>query len=206
MRLVIGGPTRDTVPASFALDLAQLYATTRECGPWTSVTMGWIQSTYVHVGREAVLAGALERQATHVLWLDTDMSVPPDLALRLAQHNRPIVACNCLMRDARLFFTARRDGQRIETRPNSTGLEAIDSVGLAVMLMRLDVVMDLPRPWFQHGRNAQGDDIGEDVMFCRALRAAGHEIVIDHDLSKEIGHIGPYTFRPPTEHSPALAV
>lgn len=203
MRLVIGGPTRDTVPASFALDLAQLYAFTREHGPWTSVTMGFMQSTYVHVGREAVLAGALERQATHVLWLDTDMAFPPDTAIRLAQHNRPIVACNCVMRDPRLLFTAKRDGQRIETRPESSGLESVDVVGPAVMLMRTDVVAALERPWFVHGRNAAGEDIGEDVMFCRKLKAIGQDIYIDHDLSKEIGHIGQYAFRP---HRHAVAV
>ena len=62
--------------------------------------------------------------------------------------------------------------------------------------MRTDVVADLPRPWFRHGQTDAGVDIGEDRMFCRALRAAGHEILIDHDLSKEIGHIGQYTYRP----------
>lgn len=204
MRLVIGGPTLAAVPASFAFDLAQLYAHTREHGPWTSVTMGFIQSTYVHVGREAVLVGALDRQATHVLWLDTDMTFPADTAIRLAAHNLPVVACNCVMRDPRLFFTARRNGQVIETAPDASGVEAVDTVGPAVMLMHTDVVTRLPRPWFEHGRNERGEDIGEDVMFCRKLRTAGQAIYIDHDLSKEIGHIGQHTYRP--IHRPAFAV
>jgi hypothetical protein len=195
MRLVIGGPTRDTVPASFAFDLARLYYHTREHGPWESVTMGFIQSTYVHVGREAVLQGAIDRQATHVLWLDTDMTFPPETAFWLAQHDKAIVGCNCVMRDPRLIFTAQAHGRRVETSANSHGLESVDTVGLAVMLMRVDVVAALERPWFRHGRNAVGGDVGEDVMFCRALRDAGHEIFIDHDLSKEIGHIGQHTFR-----------
>lgn len=198
MRLVIGGPTRDTVPAAFAVDLAHLYATTRDAGQWSSVTLGFIQSTYVHVGRQAVLERALWdwERASHVLWLDTDMRFPDTAALQLLAHNRSIVAANCVMKDPRILFTAEREGQRIETRPDSTGLEAVDSIGLAVMLMRTDVVAELPRPWFQHGRTDAGVDIGEDRMFCRALRAAGHEIWIDHDLSKEIGHVGQYTYRP----------
>lgn len=198
MRLVIGGPTLATVPARFALDLAALYGNTLSPRwPWSSVTLGFVQSTYVHVGREAVLAGALARQATHLLWLDTDMTCPPETARRLAQHDRPIVAANCVMRDPRLLCTAQRGGQRIDTRPDSTGLEPVDSVGLAVLLMRLDVVADLARPWFQVGIDPQtGAVVGEDVGFCRALRMAGHTIWIDHDLSKEIGHIGQYTYRP----------
>lgn len=193
---MIGGPTREWVPASFALDLAQLLAHTREHGPWTSITLGFIQSTYVHVGREAVLVGALERQATHVLWLDTDMAFPADTAIRLVKHVHPIVACNCVMRDPRLLFTATRGGKRVDTLPSSTGLESVDTVGMAVMLMRIDTVAHLPRPWFRHHLTDEGGDVGEDVVFCRKVRAAGHEIFIDHDLSKEIGHIGQHTYRP----------
>ena len=122
MRLWIGGPTRDTVPASFAFDLAELYAFTREHGPWASVMVGYTAATYVHVGREHVLDAAIRVGATHLLWLDTDMTFPRDVAIRLAMHNRPVVACNCVMRDPRLLCTAQRDGQRIETRPESTGV------------------------------------------------------------------------------------
>jgi len=196
VRLVIGGPTLATVPASFAFDLARLYFHTRTHGPWASVTMGLLQSTYVHVGREAFLEQAMHQQATHVLWLDTDMTFPPETAYWLANHDRPFVAANCVMKDPRLLCTAQRGGQRIQTTPASSGLEAVDSVGLAVCLLRTDVVAQLPRPWFRHGVTAAGVDVGEDITFCQALRAAGVELLIDHDLSKEIGHIGQYTYRP----------
>lgn len=195
MRLVIGGPTLSTVPASFAVDLAELYAYTQK---WSggAVWLRFVQSTYVHAGREAVFEAALAIHATHLLWLDTDMRVPSDTVIRLLAAKAPIVACNCVMRDRRRIFTAQIGGERVETRLNSRGLQAVDSVGLAVMLMRMDVVAEMPRPLFRHGLNDTGGDIGEDVMFCRALREAGHEILIDHDLSKEIGHIGQYTYRP----------
>jgi hypothetical protein len=204
MRLWIGGPTRDAVPARFAFDLAELYARTRERGPWASVMVGYTAATYVHVGREYVLDAAIRLGATHMLWLDTDMTFPPDTAIRLAQHNRPIVACNCVMKTWRPVFTAVREGTRIETRPESTGLEAVDSVGMAVLLMRTDIMRGMTRPWFSHSLNANGDDIGEDIMCCRKIRQGGHEIYIDHDLSKEIGHIGQHTFRP--DCGAALAV
>src|SRR5678810_62 len=151
MRLVIGGPTLATVPAAFAIDLAGLFAYTVR---WDSgaVTLRYVHATYVHVGREAVVEAALQFRATHVLWLDTDMTFPDDTAIRLADHHRAIVAANCVMREPQRRCTAERDGDRVATRPESTGLEAVDSVGLAVLLMRMDVLADLPRPWFQHGR------------------------------------------------------
>ena len=194
MRLMIGGPARDIGPVSFAYDLAMLFARTREEGPWDLVTLDPQPATYVHVGREAFLAAAIDRQATHVLWLDTDMAFPPDAAIRLAQHHQAFVGVNCVMRNPFRMFTAKRHGQPVETRPESTGLEAVDSVGLACVLMRTDIVTHIPRPWFRHGLNDHGGDIGEDVMYCRALRASGYSIYIDHDLSKEIGHVGTHTW------------
>lgn len=195
MRLAIGGPTRDVVPASFSVDVAELYAYTREMGPWgRDVSIGWIASTYIHVGREHFLEAALKHGATHVLWLDTDMSVPRTAALQLLAHDQPIVGCNYVVRQASGLFTACRGDTRVPTTAASTGLEAVEYCGLGVLLMRTDVVADLARPWFRHGLNDYGGDIGEDVQFCRALRAAGHTVYIDHDLSKEIGHIGQTTY------------
>jgi hypothetical protein len=196
MRLAIGGPTRDAVPAAFAVDVAHLFAYTREVGPWgRDVTVNFVASTYIHVGREWFLEASLKQGATHLLWLDTDMSVPRETAVLLAMHDQPIVACNYRVRQASGLFTAFRDDHRVPTLETSTGLEAVEYVGMGAMLMRTDVVKELGRPWFRHGRNEVGGDIGEDVMFCRTLRAAGHAIYIDHDLSKQIGHIGQHTYR-----------
>ena len=197
MRLAIGGPTRDHVPASFAVDAAELYAYTRELGPWgRNVSIGWVTSTYIHVGREWFLEAARKQGASHVLWLDTDMSFPRSAAVQLAAHDQPIVGCNYRVRQPSGLFTAQReDRTRVETSERSTGLEAVDAIGFGVVLMRADIVADLSRPWFTHGLNEFGGDIGEDIMFCRALRAAGHQIYIDHDLSKEIGHVGTHTYR-----------
>ena len=195
-RLAIGGPTRDQVPAAFAVDVAQLYAYTRERGPWgADVTIGFVASTYIHVGREWFLEAALKQGATDLLWLDTDMSFPREAAVLLAMHDLAVVGCNYTVRQPSGLFTAHKDGARVVTTAQSTGLEAVDALGLGLVLMRADVVADLPRPWFRHGLNAAGGDIGEDIVFCRALRQAGHTVYLDHDLSKELGHIGQHTYR-----------
>lgn len=202
MRLAIGGPTRDSVPASFSVSTAHLFAYTREMGPWgKNVSLDFVASTYIHVGREWFLEAALKQGATHVFWLDTDMTMPRETIVLLAMHDRPIVACNYVVRQASGLFTASRDGARVPTTETSTGLEAVDYVGMGAMLMRTEVALDVPRPWFRHGLNELGGDVGEDVAFCRKLRAAGHEVLIDHDLSKEIGHVGSHTYRTvtPTE-------
>lgn len=197
MRLAIGGPTRDTVPAAFAVSVAHLYAYTVGRGPWAEVDQLMFEpSTYIHVGRENFLSAARQIGATHVLWLDTDMTFPRELAVLLAMHEQPIVACNYRVRQqGSKLYTAFRDGQRVPTTETSTGLEAVEYVGMGAMLMRTDVVAGLGRPWFRHGLNEMGGDVGEDVMFCRGLGRAGYTIFIDHDLSKQVGHIGQHTYR-----------
>ena len=194
-RLWIGGPTRDNVPASFAMDLAQLY---RHASQHMPTVLGFVGATYVHVGREVVVKAAYQHQATHLLWLDSDMRFPTETALRLLAHDQPIVGANYVMRAANPVFTAMKDGKRVETLPYSTGLEEVDVIGMGVLLMRMDVLDVLQKPFFTHGINEDGGDIGEDVMFCRALQDAGHRIYVDHDLSKEVGHIGQFTFGIPT--------
>jgi hypothetical protein len=204
MRLGIGGPTRDMVPASFAMDFAQLFAYTRERGPWDTVADLFLGHTYIHCGRELVLEAAVKRGLTHLLWLDTDMTFPRQTALQLFAHDQPIVGCNYLSRrQGSGKFTAQQDdGTPVPTTETSTGLESVGAVGFGCVLMRIDIVSRLHRPWFRHALNVQGGDVGEDIMFCRALREIGHTIYVDHDLSKEIGHVGTYTYWTAEKQSP----
>lgn len=194
MRLAIGGPTRDYIPHKFAVDFARLFAYTQQRGPWQSVEDRFMEHTYIHCGRELVLEAVIKQGFTHLLWLDTDMRFPRETAVLLAMHDRPVVGCNYRVRQPSGLFTAFKDGQRLATTATSTGLEAVDYCGFGVVLMRTDVVKDLGRPWFRHGLNEFGGDVGEDVMFCRGLRAAGHTVYIDHDLSKEIIHVGQFDY------------
>ena len=191
------------MPAAFAVDLAQLYAYTQARGPWDVVTVGFLTSTYIHMGREYFLESSIKQGATHVLWLDTDMTFPRETAVILAMHDTTMVAANYVTRDGTHRWTARRDGQPVATTPESTGLEVVDGVGFGVLLMRVEIMPGLTRPWFRHGLNEHGGDIGEDLMCCHKIRQGGHEIYIDHDLSKEVGHIGQTTYRIQTESVPA---
>jgi hypothetical protein len=54
----------------------------------------------------------------------------------------------------------------------------------------------LPQPWFAEVYNVEtGNTVGEDVYFCNLARAAGHKVYIDHDISKDVVHMGGFEFR-----------
>jgi hypothetical protein len=37
---------------------------------------------------------------------------------------------------------------------------------------------------------------GEDYAFCEKAKAAGYSLHIDHDISKEVMHVGSFEFNP----------
>jgi len=64
--------------------------------------------------------------------------------------------------------------------------------------MKCAIIPTLPidKPRFFFETNDAGDiHVGEDVWFCRLVRAAGWEIHVDHDLSRECTHIGQFEYR-----------
>lgn len=198
MRLAIAVPALDHVSAYFANDLARMYAAT--CASVPMVTLAMMVGTFVHQAREKLLHDVVELWgATHVLWLDADMTFPPDTALRLIAHDRDVVAANYVSRTARPRPTAMRDGQCVSSI-DATGLEDVDHVGMGVLLMKSSVVANIPSPRFWYSTLTET----EDVYFCRQLRAAGHTIAVDHDLSYRVGHVGTFTYREP--HHAAVAV
>lgn len=189
MRLAIAVPALDHVSALFANDLAMLYADTRAALP--AVTLAMMVGTFVHQAREKLLHDVVELwSATHVLWLDADMTFPADAALRLLSHNVDVVAANYVTRAGAHRPTAKRDGQCVSSI-DATGLEAVDHVGMGVFLMKTAVVANIQRPRFWYSTMTET----EDVYFCRQIRGAGYQILIDHDLSKHVGHVGQHTFR-----------
>lgn len=189
MRLAIAVPALSNVPAVFANDLALLYAETSRVLP--SVTLAMMVGTFVHQAREKLLHDVTELWgATHILWLDADMTFPPDTALRLLKHDKEVVAANYVTRVPPSRPTAKRDGQSVSSH-DASGLESVDHVGMGVFLMQTSVVQSLPRPRFWYSTLTET----EDVFFCRLLKAAGHDIWIDHDLSRSVGHVGQFTYR-----------
>jgi hypothetical protein len=148
----------------------------------------------------------------HLLMLDTDMLMPPDLADRLLAHldpeTRPIIAG--------LYFGGRLHGKQraqiYRLTPAGNGLDSIEGLGApgqwgrlvevhaagaGCLLMHREALVKVGEafantgfPWFVEGRGSiggqQGRDIGEDVAFC--LRAQHLGIPIYADTSTILGH------------------
>lgn len=178
--IVIATPTRDTVTAGYVGDLVRL------CRRHPDARFTAALGIYIANLREQCVKIALHAGASHVLFIDSDMRFPEETVDRLLAAKKDIVAANYVQRTMPEWWVARRDGQSVSSL-GKTGLEAVDSVGCGVMLIKLSVLDALPRPWFSTPYNGQ-EHVGEDVYFCQRASTAGFSVWIDHDVSQAVRH------------------
>lgn len=157
--------------------------------------------TYVHTARNRLLMRMIEDNCTHMLWIDSDMRFPPNALQQLLQRDVNMVGINYTTRGLPPRYVAIKristaddlDGELCETHEDSTGIEEVEALGFGMVLMKASLFnnMDFSSPMFWY--EMIGDTvhhIGEDVYFCKKVRAAGEKIYVDHDLSKQCKHVG----------------
>lgn len=150
------------------------------------------------VARQGFIDECLEEKFSHMLMLDDDMVFPPTLAHQLYAKGKRCIGVNSLRKNPDcLHYTAKGlDGEWVESK-GKTGLQQVRAVGLALFMLDLDAMKNVPKPHFEVRWNEDTQVYsGEDMYFCRKLRSAGEKIFIDHDLSNQCGHVGSlvYTF------------
>lgn len=149
-------------------------------------------SSLLPKARQEILNTACRDDFTHLLFIDDDMTFPADLVDRLVAHEKRVVGVNAVRKRQYLLLHTAVDmeGGLLDSRKKS-GLEEVLRMGLGVVLIDLKSVREIPPPHFEGGWAPEVDDYtGEDYGFCRTMIAAGEKLYIDHDLSREIGHIG----------------
>lgn len=167
------------------------------------VNLHFRQGTILSEQRQELLKIAVENGADYCVFLDTDMRFPKDVISRLVDHDLPVVAANCVKRRRPVCFTAREEDpsdpsklRGVWTGPETSGLQRVAVVGTAVMAIKAETLGKLEYPWFDQPFMPDQDSyVGEDLFFCGRLKQAGVPLYIDHDLSKEITHLGKYEFQ-----------
>ena len=149
--------------------------------------------------REDMAGTARLAGATHIMFLDSDMTFPEDALHRLFSRNEPFVAANYVQRSLPTRPNAIGVlGTPKHTKEDSTGIEEVHSTGFGCCLIRMEVFDAIPRPWFDTywftNENGGKNLIGEDVYFCHKARHAGYKTYIDHDLSQQVSHIGIFEY------------
>lgn len=195
MKIAVLLPSQDTVSVGFAYDLARLF------GSNSGLTIFNVRGTYIPQQRATLVNAALDADATHCLWIDSDMRFPPDALRRLLEHRLPIVATNYPTRRVPILPTAEhKEFGSLFTNPEDAGLIEVSHCGMGFMLVESEVFRAIGEPYFALGFNPTTKIYaGEDVYFCDKARKHGYKVMIDQGLSQEIRHVGEMEYR--NEHA-----
>lgn len=204
IRLAVCVPSLGVWQGDFGLSLVQMftYMSTElfEADQPRKVDLIDKRSSNLPRVRRECLEDAILKGCSHALFIDSDQSFPYNTAHRLLAHKKEVVAANIALKNVPSFPTARARGASpqgvpITSEPSKRGLERVWRVGAGILLVDLELVKRTPRPWFEiRWEPKVGSEVGEDWFFIEQLEKAGAEIWVDHDLSREIGHVGSFVY------------
>jgi hypothetical protein len=197
-KLAVLIPCRDTLHSAHALCLAEMIKLNTMNDIDTQVFMD--ASTILLTQRERLATEAVNLGAEYLLWLDSDITFPATTAMRLMAHDEPVVACNYIRRQ----LPAKGVAYEIIGDWNNplpfdiyNHLVEVQGVGMGCMLMRTEIFSQIPKPWFEFGWSPDSNDhLGEDMILCQKMAAAGYSVKIDSQLSQELRHLGTWAFGP----------
>lgn len=199
-KVAIGMPAMDQAQTMCMLDLNRLYRHVDKHNKSVELLNPLMATgSLIPMQRQMIAEAALRLEATHILWIDTDMRFPPTTLWGLLGRNRDIVGASYPERRAPFRPVAFRSWNdmnlRAYTQDADTGVEQVVGLGSGMLLVKMDVYRRLPRPWYLVGWSQErGNYLGEDLYFAYRAGQAGFEVYLDHDLSKMVRHIGSFEY------------
>lgn len=140
--------------------------------------------------RNRLVLGAMEAEASHILFVDADNVFPPNGLVRLLQRDKDIVGAT-YSRRAPPYIVLGGWEQPID------GLAKAKSMPAGFLLIKTEVFGKIEPPWFADtfdwSRRSPENVVGlvsDDVYFGHKAEAAGISSYVDLDVTAEMGHIG----------------
>ena len=183
-------PVRDQVTSAFTYSLAMLMKKCGEKGQKVSLHM--VMGSEVAMQRQQLVDEVLDTQATHILWVDSDMKFPADTLFSLLSHKKTIVGANYSTRVKPHRPVAFKSETNLDKRVfGGNGLEEVFAVGSGLLLVNRCVYEDMLKPYYSIEWNDDYTNLmGEDIYFCKKAATHGHTTYVDHGLSERIAHVG----------------
>ena len=158
--------------------------------------------------RNYCVVQAQRNGSDYLLFVDDDMTFPPDTLERLLAHKKGVVGVNSYSRCLPLSSTVGLQDEKGEYMPPHKypswklkipkELFKCYFVGMGVGLIDMKVFELIEKPYFEFETYKKGEfrgmvKDGEDGTFCLKVRKAGMDIWCDPTI--EIGHLGEYEYK-----------
>jgi hypothetical protein len=210
----------DTLLAFTICSGDQVHADFAACYAWTvlytdqkgvPICQVLSKASCIAYGRCHAVEEASISKATHLLFLDSDMTFPHDTAVRLLaqlEKDRTALVAAATYRKRAPPHDLNHyelDGSRGVLAETDKGVREVSLIGTGCMLINMNVFRGMEKPYFRFGvRKGVNNIIGEDYLFCETVREQGGKILMDCDLSHQICHLGQAAF--PTDQKAIEAV
>ena len=122
--------------------------------------------------RQVLLDSAINtHRADHIMWFDSDMTFPEDVIVRLLEHNKNVVCATYSKRVEPFHATAFYNINPVEpVDVSGHGLAEIKYTGMGCVLMKANIINEIPSPHFPLKWHAPSSSWhGEDMGFCEVL-------------------------------------
>jgi hypothetical protein len=178
-------PTKDSIRAETVTWLMSQHSTKDYYIDFKIVLGGWS----VEAQRNAQVLGFLEdKNATHLLLVESDVVPPIDAVGRLLSHNVDIVAgvCPIYIDGNAVYNTFVEIGEGLFhplSKPDVLELAEVDGIGMGCTLIARKVLEEIPPPWFEIDADIYGiPTVSEDFWFCTNVRKHGFKIHVDWNV------------------------
>jgi len=189
MKITLGIPCNRVLKPDTMQSLLELIAKGGYDFHFVIATQGYT----IAENRTVIAVGALRNKSDYLLFIDDDMTFPPDTLDRLIKRDKDIIGIPYYSRVLpRKSVVVLEDGTELKGKIPSEGFKC-QHVGTGGMLIKTEVFTNIIRPWFQFKTNSDGCTVqGEDAFFCEVARNKGYDIWCDSTL--KIYHIGDREF------------
>lgn len=159
----------------------------------TNTTVIWQVRTMIDTARNLLVERALKnKEVTHVLMLDDDMTFESDMLMKLFEHDIDIIGALAFKRteDFRPCVYKLKEGTNDHYSILPTKFQEVDVVGTGGMLIKRHVLEKIKAPQFETWYAKDGTDKhwSVDFDFCKKAKAEGFKIHVDPAIT--MGHIG----------------
>jgi hypothetical protein len=191
-------PAMEMVNAEFAQHLAMAAANMVANG--IKINCAFNIGSVITIARRNLTDIFLKSDFDYAWWVDSDMKFPIDAPIKLLKRGVHLVGANYRRRRfPNPGFTGMMGSAgnftELVTDDNSPPMQQVDVLPHGMMLVHRSVYEKIPQPHYLQDYVPEINlEIGEDIYFCNKAKQAGFEVWVDHDLSKEIAHIGIFHF------------
>lgn len=195
-QVVVCVPTNGMVHAMFSFCLVNAIRYTEAQG--IPVVLEMDAGTVLSNQRQVLSDMAVNAHAAeHIMWLDSDMTFPEDVIIKLLEHKKKVVCATYSKRVPPFHPTAFYNINPVEpVNTEDHGLVTVRYSGMGCMLVHTSVFDAMPSPHYPLTWHAPSSTWhGEDMGFCELLEDNSIKLFCDLDLSREIGHLGQREFR-----------